>query len=76
MTVYVVEIIPVKFSKGSYILGVYSDIDIARKAARIEVNNENASWWVDYLISQYDVNTQGKTKEWTKNQLESEYNCG
>lgn len=50
-TAYVVEIVPVKESKSSFILGVYTSLQWAKQAAKEEIAKPDASWWTEYKIT-------------------------
>lgn len=50
-TVYVCHLVPTKSSKDLILLGVFSSELDAEKAALIEINKPNASWWTRYSIT-------------------------
>ena len=50
MEVFIVEIVPTKASKSSFIAGVYSSFKLAQQAAIEETTKSNAYWWTNYRI--------------------------
>lgn len=57
MCVYIVDMIPVKSSKDSYILGVYTSKEAASNAGLKEVSRSDASWWTTFDVIETDLNS-------------------